>query len=156
MSRKQEHRVQLTEEQRAELLAIATSSSKKLSLESKSRAKVLICLDEFGNKPLSPADTARKCKLHRETVYGIRKQFVSEGLEAVVYRKKRELPPTKPKVTGDVEAHIIAIACSSAPEGKSKWTLQMIADKIVLDGVIDSIGKETIRRTLKKRNISLT
>jgi len=156
MSRKQEYKVQLTAEQRVELSAIVTSSSKKLSLETKSRAKALLCLDELGDKHLNPADTARKCKLHRETVYGIRKQFALEGLEAVVHRKKRVTPPTEPKVTGDVEAHIIAVACSSAPEGKSKWTLQMIADKIVFDGVVDSIGKETVRRTLKKRNISLT
>jgi len=156
MSRKQEYKVQLTAEQRTELSTIVTSSSKKLSPETKSRAKAILCLDELGEKPLSPADTAKKCKLHRETVYSIRKQFISDGLEAVVYRKKRETPPTEPKVTGDVEAHIVAVACSPAPEGKSKWTLQMIADKIVLDGVVDSIGKETIRRTLKKRNISLT
>jgi len=155
MSRKQEYKIQLTTEQRAELSAIVTSSSKKLSSETKSRAKALLCLDEFSEKPLSPVDTARKCKLHRETVYGIRKQFASEGLEAAVYRKKRQTPPTEPKVTGDVEAHIVAVACSSTPEGKSKWTLQMIADKIVFDGIVDSIGKETVRRTLKKRNISL-
>jgi len=156
MSRKQEYKVELTNEQRSELSAIVASSSKRLSPETKYRAKALLCLDELGEKPLSPADTARKCKLHRETIYGIRKQFTKEGLEAVVYRKKRETPPTEPRVTGDVEAHIIAVACSSAPEGKSKWTLQMIADKIVIDGVVDSIGKETVRRTLKKRNISLT
>jgi len=155
MSRKQEYKVQLTAEQRVELSALVVSSSKKLSPETKSRAKVLLCLDEFSDKHLSPADTARKCKLHRETVYGIRKLFVLEGLEATLHRKKRVTPPTEPKVTGDVEAHIIAVACSSAPEGKSKWTLQMIADKIVFDGVVDSIGKETVRRTLKKRNISL-
>ena len=156
MSRKQEYKVHLTTEQRGELSGIVVTASKKVSQETKQRAKALLCLDEFGDKPLSPADTARKCKLHRETVYGIRKQFVLEGLEAVVYRKKRVIPPTEPKVTGDVEAHIIAVACSSAPKGKSKWTLQMIADKVVLDGVVDSIGKETVRRTLKKRNISLT
>jgi len=172
MPRKQEYKVQLTAKQRGELSAIVTSSSKKLSPETKSRAKALLCLDELGEKPLSPSDTAGKCKLHRETVYGIRKQFALEGLEAVVYRKKRDIPPTEPKVTGDVEARIIAVACSSVPEGKSKWTLQMpgrkrkpllllghaawIADKIVLDGVVPSIGKETIRRTLKKQNISLT
>ena len=156
MSRKQEYKVQLTTEQRAELSAIVASSSKRLSPETKSRAKALLHLDEFGEKPLTPADTAKKCKLHRETVYGIRKQFASDGLEAVVYRKKRQTSPTEPKVTGDVEAHIVAVACSSAPEGKSKWTLQMIADKIVFDGVVPSIGKETIRRTLKKQNINLT
>jgi len=95
MSRKQSYKVQLTVEQRSELSAVIASSSKKLSPETKSRAKALLCLDEFYEKPLSPADTARRCKLHRETVYGIRKQFVQEGLEAVVYRKKRKMLPTE-------------------------------------------------------------
>ena len=156
MSRKQIHKVELTDEQRNELSRIVVSPSKKLSNETKVRAKALLCLDEAGGKPLSPANTAKKCKLHRETVYDIRKQFAAEGLEAAVYRKKRETPPVEPKVTGDVQAHIIATACSAVPEGKTKWTLTMIANKIVLDGVIDSIGESTIRRTLKKLNSSRT
>ena len=155
MSKNQKHKIELTNEQTAKLSKIVNSSSKKISAETKTRAKVLLCLNELGVSPLTPAETAQKCKLNRETVYAIRKQFAFTGLEATLYRKKRETPPTEPKVTGEVEAHIIAIACSSAPKGKSKWTLQMIADKIVLDGVVDSIGKETVRRTLKKRNISL-
>jgi hypothetical protein len=56
---------------------------------------------------------------------------------------------------GDVEAHIIAIACSAAPKGKKAWTLQMIADKIVLDGLLESVSDVSIMRTLKKHNISL-
>ena len=72
-----------------------------------------------------------------------------------MYRKKREIPPITPKVTGEVEAHIIATACSSPPCGKSSWTLSMIKNKVVLDGVIESIGKETVRLVLKKHNISL-
>ncbi len=71
-------------------------------------------------------------------------------------RKKRETPPVPPKVTGDVEAHIIATACSEPPEGRSRWTLLMIADKLMLDGVVDYISDVTVMNTLKKRNISLT
>jgi len=156
MSRKQEHKVNLTVEQQIELNRIVVTTSKKVTYEAKTRAKVLLYLDETSENPLKPEAVAIKCKLHRETVYGIRKQYATEGLESAVYRKKRETPPVEPKVTGDVEAHIVAVACGTAPEGKSKWTLQMIADKIVMDGVVESIGKETVRRTLKKQGISLT
>jgi hypothetical protein len=60
------------------------------------------------------------------------------------------------KITGEVEAHIIATACSAPPEGKEHWSLTMIANKIVLDGVIDSISDEAVRLVLKKRNSSRT
>jgi len=155
MAKKQKYSVRLTEEQRVELERIIESKSKKHLNETKARAKILLNLEENGETPLKPADTAKKSKVTRETVYLIRKQFCTDGLAATVCRKKRENPPVPPKVTGDVEAHIIATACSAAPEGKSKWTLQMIADKIVLNGVVDSIGRETVRRTLKKRNLNL-
>ena len=89
MSRKQMHKVELTDEQRNKLSRIVASSPKKMSNETKVRAKALLCLDEAGGKPLSPDDTAKKCKLHRETVYNVRKQFATEGLEASVYRKKQ-------------------------------------------------------------------
>jgi transposase len=156
MARKQIHKVELSAEQRAKLERIVISVSKRLKQAAKRRAKALLLLDENGEEPLKPEAVAVKCKLHRETVYDIRKQFVKEGLEAAVYRKKRETPPIEPKVTGEVEAHIIATACSEPPKGRKRWTLELIANKIVLDGVVDGIGKETVRRTLKKRNLNLT
>ena len=149
MCMKAKHGVNLTDEQKNEVRRIMDSSSKSISTETKARAKVLYYLDECSDNPLSPERAASKAKLHRETVYAIRKEFSDNGFEAALYRKKRETPPVNPKVTGDVEAHIIACACSSAPEGKSHWTMRMIADKIVVDGVIDSISDETVRRILK-------
>jgi len=91
-----------------------------LSPETKSRAKALLCLDELGDKPLSLAGTTRKCKLHRETVYGIRKQFVSESLEAVVYCKKRETPPAEAKVTGDIESSHYCSCLLIYPRGQKQ------------------------------------
>lgn len=152
MASKQRYSVRLSEEERTKLGKIVASKSSKVTNETKVRAKVLLNLDENGIVSLSPAATAKKCKITRETVYLIRKQFYTDGLEATIHRKKRETPPVPPKITGDVEAHIIATACSAPPEGKSCWTLQMIGDKIVLSGLVDSIGRETVRRTLKKRN----
>jgi len=152
----QKYSVQLDDEQRKMLQRFVKSTSKKNTPQCKVHAKILLCLDENGKEPLSPEQAAKKCKIHQENVYKIRKQFCNEGLERVLYRKKREQPPVPAKVTGEVEAHIIATACSSTPPGRKQWTLQMIVDKIVLDGVVDSIGREAVRRTLKKRNISLT
>ena len=111
MGRKAQYAVKLSIEQRAEAKRVSVSKSKKISGETKGRAKVLLHLDECGERPLSPTEVAKKVKLHRETVYDIRKQFCIEGFEAALYRKVRETPPTPPKVTGDIEARIIAIAC---------------------------------------------
>lgn len=147
--------VKLSENERKELNKFIKSTSKKNTPQCKVHAKVLLCLDENYEKYFSPDQTAEKCKIHRENVYKIRKQYVLEGLDRVLNRKKREIPPVPPKVNGEVEAHIIATACSAAPEGFARWTMQMIADKIVLDGVIESISDETVRNTLKKRNINL-
>ena len=155
MGRKTTHSVKLTDEQRNEVRRIIGSSSKQISGEVKARAKVLLYSDELGGCLLCPKDIAKKAKLHRETVYQIKKQFYTEGFEAALYRKKRELPPIEPKVTGEVEAHIMAIACSSTPEGKSRWSLNMIANKVMLDGVIDNVSYETVRRVLKKHDLSL-
>jgi len=152
----QKYAVKLTAEERKELKKFIRSTSKKNTAQCKVHAKVLLCLDEAGENPLTPEQAAAKCKLHRENVYKIRKQFVTEGLERVLHRKKRETPPVEGKITGEVEAHIIAVACSAVPEGKKAWTLKMIANKIMLDGVVESISDVSIMRTLKKRNISRT
>ena len=81
---------------------------------------------------------------------------MNKGLEATVFRKKRATPPVPPKVTGDVEAHIIALACSEPPEGYSKWTLRLLADKCVELNYAESLSHVTVSRVLKKTNLSLT
>jgi hypothetical protein len=150
----QKYSVKLTDEERKELTKIKRSkSAKELT---KTHAKALLLLDENNPKMQTPEQTAKQVKLHVENVYKLRKQFVCEGLDRVLNRKKRETPPVPAKVTGEVEAHIIAVACSQVPEGHEHWTLSLIAHKIVLDGVIDGISGETIRRVLKKRNFNLT
>jgi transposase len=83
----------------------------------------------------------------------VRKRFVEEGLEAALSRK----PVTnthRRKMTGEEEAHLIALCCSQAPEGHSRWTLRMLADKMVEWDIVESISHETIRQTLKKMNLN--
>ena len=84
----------------------------------------------------------------------MRSSYCAKGLEATINRKKRETPPVPAKVTGEVEAHVVALACSEPPEGYSKWTLRLLADKTVELGYIDSISHVTISTILKKMNLS--
>ena len=88
------------------------------------------------------------------TVQTVRSSYYEKGLEATINRKKRETPPVPAKVTGEVEAHVVALACSEPPEGYSKWTLRLLADKTVELGYIDSISHVTISTILKKMNLS--
>jgi transposase len=83
----------------------------------------------------------------------LKKRFVEEGCEAALYRK----PVTnahRRKITGDEEAHLIALCCSQAPEGHERWTLRMLADRLVELDIVDSISHETVRQTLKKMNLN--
>lgn len=90
------------------------------------------------------------------TVQTVRTSYCKKGLEATITRKKRETPPIPAKVTGEVEAHIIALACGQPPEGYSKWTLRLLANKTIELGYIESISHVTISTILKKTNLSLT
>lgn len=83
----------------------------------------------------------------------VRKRFVAEGFDAALSRK----PVTnvhRRKITGEEEAHLIALCCSQAPEGHERWTLRMLADTMVALDIVESVSHETIRRTLKKTNFS--
>ena len=152
---KQQYHVKLSEAERKQLKKHI--QGKKHSLESKKRAGVLLELDESeGRTPRAVKDTSSRIGVSELSVRRYRKQYATQGLEAVLLRKKREVPPVAPKVTGEVEACIIATCCSHPPQGKACWSMQMIADKIVLDGIIDEISDETVRRVLKKRNSNHT
>ena len=124
-------------------------------METKKRAQILLDVDEAdGRAPESVSTVMKKRGVSVNTVTETRRKFAENGIDAALFRKKRQKPPVTPKVTGEVEAHIIACACSSPPEGFTRWSMQMIADKIVLNGVVESISDETVRLVLKKHNLS--
>jgi transposase len=114
-------------------------------------------VDEVGGRtPASVSEVMKKRGVSSNTVTETRRKFAEGGIDAALFRKKRKTPPVAAKVTGEIEAHIIACACSAPPTGFTRWSMQMIADRIVLNGVIDSISDETVRLVLKKRNLSRT
>ena len=84
----------------------------------------------------------------------IRKRFVEEGLERILTYKKRASPPIVRILDGEKEARLIQLACSSPPEGRCRWTLELLADKMVQLHIVDTISDSTIYRTLKKTSLS--
>jgi predicted XRE-type DNA-binding protein len=122
------------------------------------RAKVILELDEAdGRKPMTQAQIAEKVGVTRQAVNDAKQAFIKVGsVSEFLTRKKRETPPVKPKITGEVEAHIIALACGPAPEGCAKWGVRLLAGKSVELNYIDSISPVSVHRLLKKHNLSLT
>ena len=84
----------------------------------------------------------------------VRKRFVEEGLEAVLDRRRSQRQ-YQHRLDGDGEAHLIALACSEAPEGRSRWTLRLLANRMVALEYVQKLSKDTVHRTLKKTNLSL-
>ena len=131
--------------------------SNKFPMEAKKRAQILQDLDEAGGrKPDTLAEVMRKRGVSQNVVIYTRQKFAQQGIDVAIFRKKRQAGPVAPKVTGEVEAHIIACACSVPPEGFTRWSMQMIADKIVLNGVVENISDETVRLVLKKHGLNRT
>jgi hypothetical protein len=87
------------------------------------------------------------------TVGRTRRKFINEGMEAALYDKVR--PGGKPKITGDIEAKLIMLACSDPPEGRDRWTIQLLADKLVELQYLESISRVAVGKRLKKVNLSL-
>jgi predicted XRE-type DNA-binding protein len=122
------------------------------------RAKIILELDESnGRKPMTQEQIAEKIGVTRQTVNDAKSAFMAtENASEFLQRKKRATPPVAPKITGEVEAHIIALACSPVPEGCAKWGVRLLADKCVELNYIDSISFKSVQRVLKKHNLNRT
>lgn len=120
------------------------------------RANILLASDRNNAKHMTVAEIAAAYHTTPTTVQNVRTSYATNGLEATVKRKKRATPPVPPKVTGDVEAHIIALACGKPPEGYQKWTLRLLANTCVELNYAESLSHVTVSRILKKTNLSLT
>jgi transposase len=95
---------------------------------------------------------AEAFNVHPNTVRNVRQRFVEQGMEAALGRKARERPPRAKILDGEKEARLIALSCSQPPKGRSRWTLHLLADKMVELRIVDGISHETVRQVLKKTN----
>jgi transposase len=150
------NRIELTARQRKELEEFSKTGVHNARLIN--RAKIILALDaSCGRNPMKRHDIAKCIGVSYQTVYDAREAFLkAKNVAEFLQRKKRITPPVPPKVTGELEARIIALACSKAPKGYSRWTLRMLADKCVELHYSDTMSHMTISRLLKKTNLSLT
>lgn len=146
--------IELSEQDKTTLLDIVHKGAS--SARTILRANILLASDRRSETYMTVSEIADVYHTTPTTVQTVRTSYCENGLEATINRKKRETPPIPAKVTGEVEAHVIALACGNPPEGYSKWTLRLLADKTVELGYIDSISYVTISTILKKMNLSLT
>jgi len=149
-------RIKLTAKERAELERFCSTGVHNVRLVD--RAKIILALDISGDRtPERHEAIAQRLGISRRTVNNVRDDFLAAGSIAVfLKRKQREAPPVSPKVTGELEARLIALACGKAPKGYSRWTLRLLAEKSVELHYFGSLSHMTISRLLKKHSLSLT
>jgi transposase len=139
--------VRLTEQEREQLEAVIRKG--KAAAYKITHANILLKADADG-AAWSDEAIAAAFSVHTRTVAGIRERFVEQGLEAALTRKKQERPSQPPLFDGEAEAYLIALRCSAPPAGHARWTLRLLADKVVELDIVASASHETVRRTLKK------
>jgi hypothetical protein len=143
--------VELTDEQRERLERLTRTGAAPVAKVR--HARVLLLSD--GGRPggrLTRDAIAEALGMHVNTVDRLRKRFVLEGEEPALNRKVRAEPPTPVKIDGRAEAYLIATCCSAAPAGRTRWTLQLLADELKRRGLVTSVSLETVRKALKKTN----
>ena len=140
------YRVELTESQRRRLNEVASRGRSPARMIKRALALLR------ANEGLTDDQIADVLSIGTRTVVRIRKRFCEEGLERALVERPR--PGQKRKLDERAEAHLVAIACSDPPEGHTRWTLKLLANKMVELDYVDSVAKETIRKTLKKTNSS--
>ena len=146
----------LTPEERAELKRFCKAGVHSVRLVN--RARIILALDTSGNRKAERQESiAEHVGVSRQTVNDVRNDFLTlQDVSLFLQRKKRETPPVPPKITGELEARIIALACGKVPKGYARWTLRLLAEKCVELRYSDSMSHTTISTLLKKRSLSLT
>ena len=144
------YRVSLTEDERMTLHHMISSG--KSAAAKLVHARILLKVDRGPEGPgLADAKASEAIECSEFTVNRTKRLYAEEGLDAALNPKPKGHRPLK--LDGDGEARLVTLACSKLPDGE-KWTMQLLADKLVELHVVDSIGRETVRSTLKKTNLS--
>lgn len=145
--------VTLTDEERTELRQVVNKGSTKAYRIR--HASILLNADEHGPNMIDK-EIAKAHHCHTNTVANVRERFVEQGLEAALERKKREKLSREAIVDGETEARLLSIACGKPPEGRSRWTVRLLASRMVELEYVPQISRTTVHNALKKMNLSLT
>lgn len=146
------YKATLTSKERDQLEAIM-KKGKHSSLQFRNACILLNCDEgDYGQK-VSNGQIAQILQITTKTVERLKQRFIEEGFEACIDRKP--YPEVKEiKTDGDFEAHLVAMSCSKAPDGYTRWSLRMLADKMIELAYVDSVSHETVRQVLKKTKLS--
>lgn len=144
-------RLHLSPGQRVELEKLIRSGS--APARTLTKARILLLSDRDGPSACTDKVITQSLLCSRGTVMTTRNRFLDEGLEAALYDRPR--PGAKPKITGEVEAQLVMLACSAPPPGRARWTLQLLADQLVSLGLVENISDVGVYKRLKKTGLSL-
>ncbi len=152
MGKEAKYVVRLDAEEREQLTDLVTKGRRSAAMIR--RAQILLKADSGRHGPdCTDEEIAEALDVGLSTVHRVRQSFVEEGLPAALERKKPTGRQYR-KLDGRQEAHLIAVACSAPPEGRARWTLKLLADRLVALEIVDRISADTVRRTLKKTILS--
>jgi hypothetical protein len=135
--------INLTVEERAALEALVRG---KTALRKRQRAQILLKADDG----LTDAEIAEEVEVNHRTVERVRERCCLYGLELAVHQRKPARPPRERTLDGAAEARLVQVACSSPPDGRAKWTLALLASRMVELRIVDTVSRSTIGRSLKK------
>jgi transposase len=144
----EKYRVTLDADERTaleRLISAGRAASRKLT-----HSRILLLADAVHGEGHRDEDIVSALNASPRTIARVRKRFVTEGLHSALDPKPRPSRPDKIKIKGDAEQKLIKLACTDPPRGRCHWTLQLLADEMVVLGLVDSISTETVRLALKK------
>ena len=144
----EKYRVTLTADERnavEKLVSVGRAAARKLT-----HARILLLADTSDGREQADEQIVLALGTSLRSVERIRKRFVTAGLDMAINPQPQPLRPDKIKIKGDIEQHLVRLACSDPPEGRCHWTLQLLADELVVLGLVDTISPETVRQALKK------
>jgi transposase len=148
------YKVTLTRTEREQLTELTRNGKSTAAKFLYARALLLCDAGEFG-EPWKVGDVAAALGVTSRTVEHLKQRFVEEGLEVALARKPQR-KPREATFDGEFDARLTALACSQAPAGFQRWTVRLLADKLVELRIVDSVSTMTVQRSLKKTNCSLT
>ena len=144
------YRVTLTKEERKELKGISTKGKRAARTVLYARALLLLDAGEYGQRWIV-ANVSEALGTTPRSLEHLKKRFVEEGLSAAIERKTRVKPPREIQFGDEFEAKLIALACSEAPEGRARWTMRLLAERMVELKMVPSVSPMTVCNVLKKR-----
>jgi transposase len=144
----EKYRVRLTPEERAQLEHLVSTG--KAAARKLTHARILLLADTATGEERSDDEIVAALGVGICTIGRVRKRLVTEGLPSALRPRPQPARPGKVKIRGDVERKLVQLACSDPPRGRCRWTLHLLADELVVLGLVDSISTETVRQALKK------